>query len=198
MISSFGVVLDACVLVPISLCDVLLSAADRRLYRPLWSLTILDEMERHAARMIERNGMSQVEAAAGAQLRRRFMVDSFPEAEVTGYESLVAAMPNDERDRHVLAAAVRASAQVIVTANMRHFPNDALAPLGVVAQTPDDFLKDLLGFEPDVMIDVICDMAASKTRPPMTPLDILKRVGKAAPDFASAALIVIEERDALA
>ena len=104
-------------------------------------------------------------------------------------------MTSDEKDRHVLAAAVRASAQVIVTANVRDFPDGALAPLGIVAQTPDDFLKDLLGFDANAMIDVIRDMASAKKRTPMTPLDILKRIGKTAPNVAASALIVIEERE---
>jgi hypothetical protein len=87
VISSFGVVLDACVLYPISLCDVLLSAADRRLYRPYWSKSILDEMEG----ALVRNGHAPEKIA----YRRGEMERMFPEAEICGYEPLIEAMKND-------------------------------------------------------------------------------------------------------
>ena len=184
MISSFGVVLDACCLVPITLCDALLSTADRRLYRPLWSVAILDEMER----ALVKNGVPADKAA----YRREQMDLAFPEATIVGYEVLIPSMGNDEKDRHVLAAAVRGSAQIIVTANLRDFPEEVLEPLGIRAETPDDFLMDLLGFDPAEVLAAITGMAALKTRPPMTELDLLQRIGKAAPDFAAAVLMTLE------
>jgi predicted nucleic acid-binding protein len=164
----------------------------------MWSDAILDELERNVARLFEQYGRSAEDAAYIARHRRGEMVKSYPEAAITGYESLVEAMTNNDKDRHVLAAAIRGSAQVIVTGDARGFPESALGPLGIVAQTPDDFLKDLLGFDSRTMLDVIRNMAAAKSKPPMTELELLKRIGKCAPDFASAALIMIEEQDARA
>lgn len=99
----FPVLLDACVLVPYPLCDLLLRLADADMYRPLWSAQILDEVERT---LINRMGVSPAKA------RRRLdqMRSAFPTASVEGYQDLVPAMTNDPKDRHVLAAAVRARA----------------------------------------------------------------------------------------
>lgn len=114
----FPVVLDACVLVPHPLFDVLLRFADERTYRPLWSEDILNETRRT---MVNRLGISEERA----DYRIRTMRQHFIDAEVTGYRDLIGAMKNDPKDRHVLAAAVRERAEVIVTTNLRHFPDDA-------------------------------------------------------------------------
>jgi hypothetical protein len=76
------------------------------------------------------------------------MSRSFPDALVTGYESLVDGMTNHPKDRHVLAAAVRANAEVIVTFNLRDFPEPALKPYDIAAIHPDDFLLDQLAVGP--------------------------------------------------
>lgn len=184
MISSFRVVLDACVLYPIALCDILLSTADRRLYRPLWSTRILDEMEN----ALVRSGKD----AAKIAYRRAEMERIFPDAAITGYEPLIPAMKNDEKDRHVLAAAVRVNAALIVTTNLKDFPDHVLHPLGIRAEHPDVFLMDLLGFDSPAVLAAIETMAEEKTRPPQTTLDILQRIGKNAPKFAAAALMLLE------
>ena len=67
---------------PATLCDALLSAADRRLYCPLWTETILDEMERNAARLLEKYGLSAADAARAARYRRTPMTASYPEAAI--------------------------------------------------------------------------------------------------------------------
>jgi hypothetical protein len=188
-------VLDACVLVPVSLCDMLLWAADRQLYRPLWSEAILDEMERNVARVLQRNGRSAVDAAAAATYRRAAMATSYPDASIAGYESLIPAMTNHPKDRHVLAAAIRGQAHVIVTANLTDFPDASLAPFSIVAQTPDDFLNDLLEFGPPLMLETIIDMAASKGRPPMTPRQIMARLKTSTPRFAEAVLMMLDDED---
>lgn len=72
------------------------------------------------------------------------MRTAFPDARVTGYESLIPAMTNHPKDRHVLAAAARADAAVIVTANLKDFPAAALEPYQIDAVHPDDFLLDQL------------------------------------------------------
>lgn len=124
--------------------------------------------------------------------RRSEMERLYPEAEITGYEPLITAMQNDEKDRHVLAAAVRAAAGVIVTFNTKDFPQSILEPLGISAIHPDKFLMDLLGFDSAAMLEALEDMSAQKTKPPQSPLDILRRVGKNAPKFAAASLMLYE------
>jgi predicted nucleic acid-binding protein len=185
VITSYGVVLDTCVLVPATLCDILLSTADRGLYRPLWSAEILSELKR----VLLRNAMS----SEAVEYRQSQMVKSFPDATVSGYESLIPAMKNDPKDRHVLAAAIRGCAQTIVTANIKDFDKAVLDEFDICAITPDSFLMDLLAFDQAGVLDSIRDMSAQKTRPPRTELELLRRIGKSAPKFAAAALILLEQ-----
>lgn len=192
MTTSFSVVLDACVLVPITLCDTLLSLADRRLFRPLWSDMILDEMERNAAAYMIKKGMPSEKALAGAAYRRSQMEASYPEASVKGYESLISAMTNELKDRHVLAAAERGGAQVIVTNNTKDFPRSALDPYSIERKTADEFLIDLLAFDSHLVLNALQVMTAQKTRPPMLILEMLQRIGKSAPNFAAAVLIHLD------
>jgi len=85
---------------------------------------------------------------AKADRRIGFMRAAFPDAEVTGYEDLIDSMTNHPKDRHVLAAAVRADAAVIVTANLKDFPRSALDPYDLDAMGPDDFLLNQLDLYP--------------------------------------------------
>jgi hypothetical protein len=68
---------------------------------------------------------------------------AFPEAEVTGYEPLIDGLPNHPKDQHVLAAAIAAEAQTIVTENLRHVQPDALSPLAIERLSADTFLPRL-------------------------------------------------------
>ncbi|MCX6593137.1 MAG: PIN domain-containing protein [Acidobacteria bacterium] len=109
-------ILDACVLVQAPLRDTLLRLAEPpSLYQPLWSEEIIIEMKRVFENQI---GLPPAKTAyLDRELRRHFW-DSW----VTGFEPLIRKMTNDAKDRHVLAAAVKAGAQTIVTFNKRHFP----------------------------------------------------------------------------
>ena len=106
--------LDANVLFPFTLRDTLLRAAAAAFYQLRWSAEILDEMERNLV------STGTMPADKAARLRG-VMVQYFPEADVTGYEPLIAGLLNRAKDRHVVAAAVKAGAQVIVTANLGDF-----------------------------------------------------------------------------
>lgn len=110
----FKVVLDACVLYPFTVRDVLLQAAAQGFYQVYWSEMILDEALRN---LISDGRMTEDDAAKLVAVMAR----AFPEAQVTDHEALIPSMRNDEKDRHVAAAAVKAGAQVIVTSNTRDF-----------------------------------------------------------------------------
>lgn len=70
-------------------------------------------------------------------------VRALPDAMVRGYESLIEGLSlPDFDDRHVLTAAIKAAAQVIVTVYLKNFPDSALTPFGIEAKSPDDFLLD--------------------------------------------------------
>ena len=171
----FRVVVDACALFPMSLCDTLLRAAAAGYFQIYWSAEILDEARRNLV------GTQRI---TPEQAVRRFaaMEEAFPEAMVNGHESLIAAMTNDPKDRHVAAAALKAGAQVIVTANLRDF---ATLPDGVEAQSPDDFLGNLFDLDPEGVVALLRDQAAALKRPPYTFEQLLAALGKTAPEFAA-------------
>jgi len=115
------------------------------------------------------------------------MRTAFPDAEVTGYEPLIPQMECDDGDRHVLAAAVRGGASVIVTFNVRHFPASALEAYQIGLVDPDEFLLDQLDLYPLVVAQAMADVPAAYERPPVTVgqfCDLLRRSG--VPKFVAA------------
>lgn len=149
-------VLDACVLYPIGLRDTLLNVAEAGLFRVLWTEQILAETARNIVR--------DTPGLTAEHLERTFtaMRRAFPDAVISGYEPFIEAMTNHPKDRHVLAAAVTAQADVIVTANLRHFPPQSGDSHGIHIESPDQFLCDALQRQPDVVAAVLCAQAARK------------------------------------
>jgi predicted nucleic acid-binding protein len=132
----YSVVLDACVLVPISLCDLLLRLAeDPATYEPFWSERILAETTKALRTKI---GISE----AQAQRRIDQMTAAFPMATLKVPPELLKAADciPDKDDRHVPAAAIMAHAGMIVTENLRHFPKPCLGKFKIRCLTPDEFL----------------------------------------------------------
>jgi predicted nucleic acid-binding protein len=183
----FKVVLDASVLFPLALCDTLPRAADAGFYQPSWSEQILAELERALVR--ERACTTE-----GARRRVSAMRDAFPEALVTGFEHLIGVMRNDPDDRHVVAAAVAAGAQVIVTSNLKHFRREDLAP-STEAQSPGGFLTALLGLRPERMLRILREQAADLQNPPMTVEALIDGLALSVPDFANATRELLSPRE---
>lgn len=150
-------------MVPVTLCDTLLTLADRRLYVPLWSVNILDELERAVIRLATDRGMSAEASAKAAAYRRAEMERAYPSAAIHGYDALIPTMStNHEKDRHVLAASVRGR-DLIVTANTADFPLDAAELYGIQVATPDNFLQDVSAVDRQLVVDAIRDMTAETT-----------------------------------
>jgi len=135
-----------------SLCDVLLRAAQRDLYRAHWSDMILDEVERNLPNL----GISPEKARRRVEAMRR----AFDRAAVEGFEGIIDRMPNHPKDRHVLAAAVVAGAQSIVTFNRKDFRTEGTAQGHIRAEDPDTFLSNLFHLHPDSLTDIIVGQAA--------------------------------------
>ena len=95
-------------------------------------------------------------------------------------------MPVNPEDRHVVAAAVATGSPVTVTTNLRHFPNDVLAPYGIEAQHPDDFLTDLCDLSPDIMVQILFQQAASLRNPPKNFDWLMDHLEKTTPRFCAA------------
>jgi predicted nucleic acid-binding protein len=173
--AAFSVVLDANVLFPFTLRDTLLRAAAADLYQLHWSDEILDEVARN---LVATKTTTEEQAVRLVATMRR----AFPEAMITGHESLVAAMPNQEKDRHVAAAAVRAGAQVVVTSNLRDFRE---MPDGVEAQSPDEFLCNLFDLDPDGMVTIVRDQAQALRRPARTFEEVCAALERIVPSFVT-------------
>lgn len=101
---------------------------------------------------------------------------------VTGYEPLIAVMQNDAKDRHVVAAALKAGAQVIATANLKDFTP---LPDGIEAQSPDEFLCNLFDLDPPGFVEILREQGADLQRPPVTFEELLERLSRAVPDLVA-------------
>lgn len=174
---SFRVLLDACVLVPYDLCNVLLSLADEGLFVPLWSGPILAETERA---MITKLGIPHEKA----RQRIEAMTGAFPEALVQDFDDLVKVMRCHKKDRHVLAAAVRGDAQLLVTANLKDFPEHAADPYDIEVVHPDSFLSDQLDLDPGATMSAMADIATAYRAPAMDTMELLRRLRRTVPNFA--------------
>ncbi len=163
-------------LFPFTLRDMLLRTAAAGFYQLRWSEEILEEMTRNLVRS------GTMKAVKSSRLRT-IMERAFPDAAVADYASLVPAMRNDEKDRHVAAAAVKAGAQVIVTSNLQDFRD---LPNGIEAQSPDEFLSNLLDLHPAGLIGVLREQAADLVNPPMSFEELLDRLARVVPEFVAA------------
>jgi hypothetical protein len=130
MISDFPAIVDACVLVQAAVRDTLLRLFEQRLFLARWTDEIIEETVRTLRDKLGRT-TEQTDRLVN-ELRTHF-----PDAWVEpGYRELIPVMTNHEKDRHVLAAAVKTPCEVIVTYNLKDFPEEALEPFGIEAKHP--------------------------------------------------------------
>jgi predicted nucleic acid-binding protein len=185
----FSAVLDANALYPFSLRDSLLRLAELELYTPLWSERILEEMRRNLA---EHRISDEQAARIVAAMRAAFEEAEVDPDEITRLEP---AMTNEPNDRHVLAAAVAAGSEVVVTFNLADFPAEACEPLGVEAIHPDQFLLDLHDLHPET-VHAALERQATDLTPPW-PLDSLLDALETAgvPRFAAAVRFTTGDAD---
>jgi hypothetical protein len=175
VISTFTVVFDANVLFGSRLRSLLMELAMSGLFRPRWTEDIHEEWIR--AVVEARPSLTSVDL----EPTRQSMDSAVPDSLVTGYQGLIDALDlPDPGDRHVLAAAIRCGASLIVTFNLRDFPAEALAPFGIAAKHPDDFIIEADDLDPGVLIDAVRTDLAHYQRPPLTIdayIDGLRRTG---------------------
>jgi predicted nucleic acid-binding protein len=163
----FAAVLDANVLYPFRVRDLLLRFAEAGLFRLCWSRQILNEWERSLL-------ASKPQLEASIRSQRLAMEEAFPEALVDGHEPLINALDlPDSDDRHVLAAAICAGAQLIVTENLRDFPEERLAPFGIEARSADAFLAGTFELYPTQATLALKRLRAEYSRPPMTASELV-------------------------
>lgn len=188
---AFLAVLDANVLFPWSLRDSLLRLAEivvdddgyelATLYLPVWSDRILDEMRKNVIAV--QNVSPEKADRIVAKMQETFPEAAVPPAKIAALEP---AMTNDPKDRHVLAAAVAANAEIIVTDNLKDFPKASTEPYGIEAMSADAFLCSLLDLDPRLVEREIRQQAADLTKTPKTYDQLLDdHLIKMAPKFVA-------------
>jgi hypothetical protein len=175
MASNFTVVYDACVLYPAPLRDLLMHLALSDLYRARWTDLIHDEWTRNL--LAQRTDLK----AEAIERTRALMDRSVRDAKVSGFEHLIETIElPDPDDRHVVAAAMHAGAELIVTLNLRDFPKEQLIKYKVSAQHPDDFIVDLWDLDQLQVMQAVARHRACLKNPPKSAneyLDAMARQG---------------------
>lgn len=166
--SHYTALLDANVLYPAPLRDVIMQLAVTDIFKAKWS----EDIHREWIEALMRNQPHRDRAAL--ERTRDLMNQATRDCLVTGYEALIASLHlPDPDDRHVLAAAIVGRCDVIVTQNLKDFPHDAIKPFGVEAQHPDDFLSNHLALAPGLFCSALQKVRARLQNPPYTAEDYL-------------------------
>ncbi len=152
------VVLDACVLYPTVMREIILDAAATGAFEPLWSGRILEEWARAVAmKLPDQEGTARAEIA--------LLRATWPQAEVTTNAPKVTGLwLPDANDIHVLETAIAARADAILTLNRKDFPSRALAVHNILRRDPDEFLLDLWNDQPDEIAAVCQHVRAQAER----------------------------------
>lgn len=162
----FTCVLDTNIIYPIVIRDLLLWFAHYDLFTPKWSAHIVDELQE----VMERKGFGEPEISASVAV----INEAFPDALVSKYEPLIETLTlKDVKDRHVMAAAIKTNANLIVTNNLRDFPDEYLSTFGLKAKSADDFLTDIIDLNHDRGLEAFKEMVSHKKNPDMDEYEVL-------------------------
>ncbi len=171
--ASFTALYDSCVLYPAPLRDLLIRLAGTGIFRARWTNTIHEEWIRNVLEY--RTDLSRERLERTRDLMNEHVLDSL----VTDYEELIPTLHlPDKNDRHVLAAAIRGQADVIVTFNLKDFPVASLSQYQVEAQHPDMFVLHLLSLDAVSVCAAIRKQRLDLKKPPKSAEDLLKTLGE--------------------
>lgn len=166
-------ILDANVLYPAPMRDLLLRLASAELFIPYWTEQIHDEWMNAVLR--DRPDIS----VQKLRRTRELMDRHFPGAIVKGHQPLIERLElPDPHDRHVLAAAIRSKAGVIVTMNLKHFPGPALEKLNVRPQHPDAFVCQMMDLDAAAVESAVCRQRADLKHPVVSVNDFLETLSR--------------------
>lgn len=155
------VLYDACVLYPAPLRDLLMHLAMTGLYQAKWTNEIHDEWIRNV--LANRSDLKRSQLERTRELMNNHILDCL----VEGYEYVIPSLElPDPDDCHVLAAAIHASASIILTYNLRDFPAKSINIYNIDAQHPDKFLTHLIDLGPDIVCNAIKRLRTTLKNPP--------------------------------
>jgi predicted nucleic acid-binding protein len=167
----FTAVLDTNVIYPVIIRDLLFWFAHYELYTPKWSKHIFAEWQS----VMVRKGVALAEATKRVNVANL----AFPDALVHNYEGLLGSLElPDPDDCHVLAAAIKVNANIIVTNNLRDFPEDYLETFGLKAKSADDFLTDIIDLNPEEALKAFKEMVLHKKNPELNDYEVLDLIRK--------------------
>ena len=170
--SRYTAILDANVLYPNLLRDLLLSLAAAGLYHARWTEKINEEWTRNLVA-----NRPDIASKIGVLLEN--VNQAVPDCLVENYESLIENLDlPDQDDRHVLAAAIAGHADAIVTFNLKDFPAKVMDQYGVEAQHPDDFLMNQLELRPFEALEVVKRVRAKRRNPACTAAELIDMIEK--------------------
>lgn len=159
----FVVILDACVLYPAPVRDILLNLAEQEIYSPRWSKIIEDEWIRNL--LINRPDLKREKLNRTIQA----MNNAFPDAMVVDFEELIEEIElPDLNDRHVVAAGIVSKSDLIVTFNLKDFPQKYLDQFDITMIDPDSFICGLYEMDKEKVIRGFENQLASLRNPPKT------------------------------
>ena len=166
--SRYTALLDANVLYPAPLRDLFLQLAVTDLFKGKWTADIHREWMEALLRNEPHRNRADLE-------RTRDLIDKATrDSLVTGYGDLIDTLSlPDPDDRHVLAAAIVGRCDVIVTQNLKDFPETALAPFAIEVQHPDEFLCNHFSLAPGIVCGAVRKVRARLQRPPYTVAEYL-------------------------
>ena len=171
--SEITAVLDACVLYPAPVRDILLNIAQTRLYSAKWS----DEINAEWTRNLLKNRPDLKESNLMRTLGE--MNNSFTEANVTEFEHLIPTIQlPDLDDRHVVACAIQCEATIIVTKNLKDFRAEELEKFNIIAQHPDNFICDLFELDEKTLQKALNKQLSTLKNPPQTKEELLETFRK--------------------
>lgn len=159
--ATFTALYDSCVLYPAPLRDLLVRLGGTGFFRACWTNEIHDEWIRNVLK--NRSDLSRERLERTRDLMNEHILDSL----VTNYEDLIPTLSlPDADDRHVVAAAIRGGADVIVTFNLKDFPSSVLSPYHLDAQHPDVFLQHLLDLDEALVCETLRQQRLDLKKPP--------------------------------
>ena len=166
--SRLKVVLDACVLYPAPIRDILLSFAAEDFFTPKWSDIIQDEWCRNLLKNRKDLKEEQLFKTICA------MNLAFPDSNVENFEGLIKNIElPDKDDRHVVACAIRSKADLIVTFNVKDFPYKELSKYDIDIEKPDEFISNLIDVNPELASKAFKKMVKRLKNPIKTKDDVL-------------------------
>jgi predicted nucleic acid-binding protein len=175
LMAPFVVVYDASVMYPVRVVDLLIRLAQKGFVEAKWTDDIHEEWIRSLLK--DRSDLTREQL----ERRRAAMDSAVRDSVVTDYEPLIESVEGlpDPDDRHVVAAAIRAKAQTIVTNNISDFPEEVLQAWDIEAQTADEFVLGLVAINRDLVIETLIEQRTDLRTRPLSPRAFLNALAEA-------------------